>query len=242
MHLTTNQKNLSINSQSLRKKRHQLFSFPPPEEADENGLLAYGGDLSAERLISAYESGVFPWFEAGQPILWWNPPMRMVLYPDQFRISKSLKQKLKKEYFEFRVDTNFEQVIQHCAKVPRKEQTGTWITDEMMQAYTKLHHLGFAHSFETYLNDELVGGLYGISLGRAFFGESMFSIVSDASKAACHFLTQFTKKHDFALIDCQLHTTHLESLGAKEIERGQYLKELDAALGHQDLCQNWSTL
>lgn len=226
----------------MRQKGQQLFTFPPPEEADENGLLAYGGDLSPERLITAYESGVFPWFEDGQPILWWNPPKRMVLYPSEFKLSKSMRQKLNKEHFEFKIDTNFEQVIQQCAKVPRKDQAGTWITDEMMDAYTTLHRLGFAHSFETYLNNELVGGLYGISLGRAFFGESMFSIVSDSSKAAFYSLTQFAQKHDFTFIDCQLHTSHLASLGAREINRSQYLEELNLAIDHPDLQQNWSAL
>jgi leucyl/phenylalanyl-tRNA---protein transferase len=226
----------------LRQKRQQLFTFPPPEEADENGLLAYGGDLSPERLISAYEAGVFPWFEDGQPILWWNPPMRMVLYPSEFKLSKTMRQKLKKEHFEFKIDTNFEQVIQQCAKVPRKDQAGTWITDEMMDAYTTLHRIGFAHSFETYLNNELVGGLYGISLGRAFFGESMFSIVSDSSKAAFYSLTQFAQKHHFTFIDCQLRTSHLTSLGAREIDRSQYLEELNLAIDHPDLQQNWSAL
>lgn len=226
----------------MRKKRHQLFAFPPPEEADENGLLAYGGDLSPERLISAYESGVFPWFEAGQPILWWNPPQRMILYPDDFKLSKSLNQKLKKGVFESKIDVNFEQVILNCAEVPRKDQAGTWITNEMITAYSELHKLGFAHSFESYFNGQLVGGLYGISLGKVFFGESMFSIVSDASKAAFYALAQFALNHDFAFIDCQLHTTHLESLGAKEIDRNQYLRELNAALQHRDLTQKWSTL
>ena len=226
----------------MRQKGQQLFTFPPPEEADENGLLAYGGDLSPERLITAYESGVFPWFEDGQPILWWNPPRRMVLYPSEFKLSKTMRQKLKREHFEFKIDSNFEQVIQHCAKVPRKDQAGTWITDEMMDAYTTLHRMGFAHSFETYLNNELVGGLYGISLGGAFFGESMFSIVSDSSKAAFYSLTQFAKKHDFTFIDCQLHTSHLASLGAREIDRSQYLRELDLAIDQPDLQQNWSTL
>lgn len=226
----------------MRKKRHQHFTFPPPEEADEHGLLAYGGDLSSERLITAYESGVFPWFEHGQPILWWNPPTRMVLYPQEFKLSKSMRQKLNKKHFDFKIDTRFEQVIEHCAKVPRKDQAGTWITNEMMEAYTMLHQLGFAHSFETYLNDQLVGGLYGVSLGRAFFGESMFSIVSDASKAAFYHLSQFAVKYDFAFIDCQLYTSHLASLGAREIERSAYLKELNLAIDHPDLQQNWSSL
>ena len=226
----------------MRTKRHQHFTFPSPEEADENGLLAYGGDLSSERLITAYESGIFPWYELGQPILWWNPPKRMILYPNEFKLSKSLKQKLNKKRFELKIDKAFEEVIQQCAAAPRKDQDGTWITNEMQKAYISLHNLGFAHSFEAYVNDELVGGLYGISLGRAFFGESMFSNVSDSSKATFYHLTQFALKNDFDFIDCQLYTSHLSSLGAKEIDRAQYLEELTRALDHQDLNHNWSNL
>jgi leucyl/phenylalanyl-tRNA---protein transferase len=216
--------------------------FPSPEQADSSGLLAVGGDLSAERLLLAYENGIFPWFNDDQPILWWSPENRMVLYPDEFKQSKSLKQSIRNKQFEFKMDTAFDQVIEYCAKVPRADQDGTWITDEIRSAYANLHQMGFAHSFEIWQNNNLVGGLYGISLGRAFFGESMFSLVSDASKAAFYFLSEFAKKQDFHFVDCQLHTDHLASLGAKEIPRNQFLSELKTALAYPDLNQLWTQL
>jgi leucyl/phenylalanyl-tRNA---protein transferase len=216
--------------------------FPSPEQADPSGLLAVGGDLSAERLLLAYENGIFPWFNDDQPILWWSPENRMVLYPDEFKQSKSLKQSIRNKQFEFKMDTAFDQVIGYCAKVPRADQDGTWITDEIRSAYANLHQMGFAHSFEIWQNNNLVGGLYGISLGRAFFGESMFSLVSDASKAAFYFLSEFAKKQDFHFVDCQLHTDHLASLGAKEIPRNQFLSELKTALAYPDLNQLWTQL
>ncbi|MDP4686027.1 MAG: leucyl/phenylalanyl-tRNA--protein transferase [Salibacteraceae bacterium] len=216
--------------------------FPSPEQADSSGLLAVGGDLSAERLLLAYENGIFPWFNDDQPILWWSPENRMVLYPDEFKQSKSLKQSIRNKQFEFKMDTAFDQVIGYCAKVPRADQDGTWITDEIRSAYANLHQMGFAHSFEIWQNNNLVGGLYGISLGRAFFGESMFSLVSDASKAAFYFLSEFAKKQDFHFVDCQLHTDHLASLGAKEIPRNQFLSELKTALAYPDLNQLWTQL
>jgi len=165
-----------------------------------------------------------------------------VLYPDEFKLSKSLKQSIRNKQFEFRMDTAFTQVIEHCAKVPRADQDGTWITDEIRSAYANLHQMGFAHSFEIWQNTNLVGGLYGVSLGRAFFGESMFSLVSDASKAAFYFLSEFAKKQDFHFIDCQLHTDHLASLGAQEIPRTQFLSELKPALAYPDLNQLWTQL
>jgi leucyl/phenylalanyl-tRNA---protein transferase len=216
--------------------------FPLPEQADSSGLLAVGGDLSAERLLLAYENGIFPWFNDDQPILWWSPENRMVLYPDEFKQSKSLKQSIRNKQFEFKMDTAFVQVIEHCAKVPRADQDGTWISDEIKSAYANLHQMGFAHSFEIWQNTNLVGGLYGVSLGRAFFGESMFSLVSDASKAAFYFLSEFAKKQDFHFVDCQLHTDHLASLGAKEIPRNQFLSELKTALAYPDLNQLWTQL
>ncbi len=216
--------------------------FPSPEQADSSGLLAVGGDLSAERLLLAYENGIFPWFNDDQPILWWSPENRMVLYPDEFKQSKSLKQSIRNKQFEFKMDTAFVQVIEHCAKVPRADQDGTWISDEIKSAYANLHQMGFAHSFEIWQNTNLVGGLYGVSLGRAFFGESMFSLVSDASKAAFYFLSEFAKKQDFHFVDCQLHTDHLASLGAKEIPRNQFLSELKTALAYPDLNQLWTQL
>lgn len=216
--------------------------FPSPEQADPSGLLAVGGDLSAERLLLAYENGIFPWFNDDQPILWWSPENRMVLYPNEFKLSKSLKQSIRNKRFEIRIDTAFEQVIEQCANVPRADQDGTWITDEIRSAYANLHQMGFAHSFEIWQNTNLVGGLYGVSLGRAFFGESMFSLVSDASKAAFYFLSEFAKKQDFHFVDCQLHTDHLASLGAKEIPRNQFLSELKTALAYPDLNQLWTQL
>lgn len=216
--------------------------FPNPEDADESGLLAVGGDLKEERLLLAYENGIFPWFDEGQPVLWWSPPERMVLYPNDFKLSKSLKQSLKNKGFELRVDTAFERVIHKCAKNPRSDQDGTWITEDIENAYSELHKLGYAHSFEIWQKNQLIGGLYGVSLGRAFFGESMFSEVSDASKAAFYYLTEFAKKHDFHFIDCQLHTDHLASLGANEIPRTQFLREMKTALAYPDLNQSWSIL
>lgn len=216
--------------------------FPNPEDADESGLLAVGGDLKEERLLLAYENGIFPWFDEDQPVLWWSPEQRMVLYPDDFKLSKSLKQSLKNKGFELRIDSAFELVINKCAKIPRSDQDGTWITEDIEHAYIELHRLGYAHSFEIWQNSSLIGGLYGVSLGRAFFGESMFSEVSDASKAAFYYLTEFAIKHDFHFIDCQLHTDHLASLGANEIPRNRFLKELKTALAYPDLNQSWSQL
>lgn len=216
--------------------------FPPPQLADPSGLLAVGGDLTAERLLLAYENGIFPWFNDDQPILWWSPEMRMVLYPNEFKLSKSLKQSLKNKGFELRIDTAFDTVIGICGDLRRKDQDGTWITEEIKEAYFELHKIGFAHSFEIWQNNELVGGLYGVSLGRAFFGESMFSLERDASKAAFYYLNEFAKKQQFHFIDCQLHTTHLESLGAREIPRDQFITELKSALAYPDLNTSWTNL
>lgn len=216
--------------------------FPPPEFADPDGLIGIGGDLSVQRLLLAYESGIFPWFNEDQPILWWSPKNRMILYPENFKCSKSLKQKLNGKKFELKIDTAFEEVINLCKNITRKDQNGTWITNEIKTAYCKLHKLGFAHSFEIWQEQNLVGGLYGVSLGRAFFGESMFSLVSDASKAAFFYLCQFAKNQEFHFIDCQLHTSHLESLGASEIDRSQFLKELKSALAFPDLNTQWTKL
>lgn len=223
----------------MKRRSSTIYAFPPIDQADENGLLAYGGDLSPERLVSAYESGIFPWYEEGQPILWWSPPKRMVLYPDQFKVSKSLKQSIRNKGFSWTVDTAFEEIIERCATVERKDQDSTWITDAMNRAYVRLHTLGFAHSFEAWQAGKLVGGLYGVSLGRVFFGESMFSTVSDASKYAFYQLCQFVLKHDISFIDCQLYTDHLASLGAVEIDRNQYMELLQEALAYPDLLGQW---
>ena len=201
--------------------------FPNPELANTNGLLAVGGDLSPERLVTAYRTGIFPWFSDDSPdIMWWSPDPRMVLYPDKFKLSKSLRRRITREEFDVRIDTAFEQVIVECSRVPRDGQNGTWLTAEMQEAYVKIHKLGLAHSVECWQEGRLVGGLYGLSLGRLFFGESMFHLVSDASKVAFYALAQVAKKLNFSFIDCQMHTDHLESLGAEEMSRSTYLEHV----------------
>jgi leucyl/phenylalanyl-tRNA---protein transferase len=214
--------------------------FPPVDLASPEGLLAIGGDLRAERLLEAYRHGVFPWYSEGQPILWWSPDPRMVLLPTQLNVSRSLKKTLRQGKFEVRIDTNFRKVIQACARAPREKQSGgTWITREMQQAYVRLHELGYAHSVETWDGDRLAGGLYGVALGGAFFGESMFSRVTDASKVAFVHLARQLWRWGFSLIDCQLPTPHLERLGAKEIRRRDFLNRLDAALALPDRIGHW---
>lgn len=198
--------------------------FPNPELADDDGLLAVGGDLSAERLILAYQNGIFPWFSDDDPICWYSPHERCVIYPDRLKISKSTKQVLKNGGFKVTANQVFAEVIAHCAKTPRKDQPGTWITKEMQEAYINLHQLGWAHSVEVWQNDTLVGGLYGIAINKVFCGESMFSLVSNASKVAMIFLCQ---QSDFELIDCQLPNDHLLSLGAEMIERETYMELLE---------------
>lgn len=202
--------------------------FPDPEVASSEGLLAIGGDLSAARLWLAYNSGIFPWFEDHQPILWWSPDPRMVLFPNKFKLSKSLRKTLRSEMFRITFNEDFEQVISNCASVPRKGQAGTWITKEMQEAYIALHKLGHAVSVEVWLDNELVGGLYGIDLPnkKIFCGESMFSLVSDVSKVAFYHLSEYIKARDYKFIDCQLYNSHLESLGAEEIDRRSFLKML----------------
>jgi leucyl/phenylalanyl-tRNA--protein transferase len=200
--------------------------FPPIEDANAEGLLAVGGDLSCERLMLAYKSGIFPWFNEGSLILWWSPDPRMVLFPDQIKISKSMRKVLKNNQFTLTKNTCFEQVIDQCSKVKRKHQDGTWITHEMKEAYLKLHQLGHAQSYEVWEEGELVGGLYGIDQGHVFCGESMFSLVNNASKYAFIKLAQELQQKKYRLIDCQLYTTHLESLGAKEIPRSEFIEIL----------------
>jgi len=204
--------------------------FPPPELAlrEPNGLLCAGGDLSPQRLLAAYRAGIFPWFSAGDPVLWWSPDPRMVLFPHEFRISRSLRRTLRSGRFEVRLDTAFSDVIRACAETPRPGQNGTWITQAMQDAYRRLFELGFAHSVETWLDDQLVGGLYGIAIGRMFYGESMFSRQSDASKVAAAYLARHLAAKDFGMIDCQMNTPHLASLGAREIPRSEFLDALRA--------------
>lgn len=198
--------------------------FPNPALADEDGLLAIGGDLSAERLILAYQNGIFPWFSDDDPICWYSPHERCVIYPDRLKVSKSMKQVLKNGGFKVTANQAFEKVIANCAKTPRKDQPGTWITKEMQDAYINLHQLGWAHSIEVWQNESLVGGLYGVAINKVFCGESMFSLISNASKVAMIFLCQ---QSDFELIDCQIPNDHLLSLGAEMIERQTYMEAVN---------------
>ncbi len=213
--------------------------FPPPDHAEPDGLLAIGGDLSSERLLLAYKLGIFPWYAEGQPILWWSPDPRLILEPDKLHISRRLHQTLKKGLFRVTFDRAFASVIQACATVRRKGQDGTWITPEMQKAYVRLHQLGFAHSVESWFKEELVGGVYGVSLGRCFFGESMFSRKADASKVALATLVQQLKAWGFHMIDAQVTTQHLISLGAKEIPRSLFLRRLKKALSFPTMKGKW---
>lgn len=207
------------------------IAFPDPRHADTEGLLAYGGDLSPQRLLTAYAQGIFPWpYDANWPVLWFSPDPRMVLRPADLHVSRSLRKTLNKHTFEVRCDTAFAQVIQQCARTPRPEQPGTWITDEMIQAYCTLHDLGFAHSAEAWAEGELVGGLYGVSLGAAFFGESMFAHRPDASKAAFVTLVRQLQAWEFHLVDCQMHTEHLARFGAALWRRDDFLRALARAV------------
>jgi len=228
-------------SSLLWLSRHQhANAFPPASEAlrEPNGLLAAGGDLTPERLLTAYERGIFPWYQAGQPILWWSPDPRAVLWPSAFRISRSLRRSLTKRGFEFRVDTAFARVVSGCAE-PRRYGAGTWITPEMAAAYNRLHDLGWAHSFETWQHGELVGGLYGVAIGRAFFGESMFSTATDASKIALVALVRQLERWGFGMIDCQMNTGHLASLGAREIPRGEFTRRLQELVHYPAVPAPW---
>ena len=201
--------------------------FPDVESANLDGVLAIGGDLSPERLILAYQSGIFPWYNEGEPIVWYSPEPRMVLFPNKLKISKSMHQILRKDAFTITLNQNFKEVISQCKITNRKDQEGTWITDEMQKAYLELHKLGIAKSVEVWKNNELVGGLYGIDLRTVFCGESMFSKVSNASKVAFIYLTQKLEKENYKLIDCQVYTDHLASLGAEEIPRERFIKILE---------------
>jgi leucyl/phenylalanyl-tRNA--protein transferase len=199
--------------------------FPPVNLADPDGLIALGGDLSPERLLLAYRSGIFPWFDS-PPVLWWSPDPRFVLFPAEFRRSKSLKSTLRKNTFEFTVNKAFDQVIGYCQKVPRSGQDGTWITDDMKSAYLELHRLGFAYSAEVWNQGRLVGGLYGVKIGKVFFGESMFSLESQASRIAMANYMDELQDEGIQLIDCQVYSDYLESMGARMIPRESFLKFL----------------
>lgn len=214
--------------------------FPEVKKAEPDGLLAIGGDLSAERLLLAYQSGIFPWYADDEPILWWSPNPRMVLYPEELKVSKSMKQVLRQGKFTVTVNKAFGEVIKACANVYREGQWDTWIVPEMVEAYTELHKLGYAHSVEVWSNERLVGGLYGLALGKVFCGESMFSLESNASKTGFITLVQWLQAKGYTLIDCQVHTPHLESLGAREIPREQFLQSLNAALQSGVIAERWS--
>ncbi|QLZ68797.1 leucyl/phenylalanyl-tRNA--protein transferase [Legionella sp. PC1000] len=219
---------------------NETHFFPNPETSDDQGLLFIGGDLSPQRLLQAYKQGIFPWYEPGTPILWWSPNPRLILIPNEFKVSRSLQKSLKKS-FRFTIDTAFKQVITACAT--RAERiNNTWITEEMIEAYTRLHTMGYAHSFEIWYENELVGGLYGISLGHAFFGESMFHKITNASKIAFYYLCKTMVDWNFDFIDCQIPTNHLQSLGAKVIERKEFLHLLSQSLEHPTKQGQWNII
>lgn len=213
--------------------------FPDPECAEENGLVAIGGDLTTDRLVNAYSTGIFPWYSEGQPILWFSPDPRMVLLPGKFKRSKTLERLIHSQKFDRRIDSRFSDVIEACSRIPRPGQEGTWITDDMIDAYIKLHRLGIAHSFEAYYDNQLVGGLYGVSLGKAFFGESMFHLRRDASKVAFSHLVDFCQQRDFHFIDAQVPTRHLANLGAEKMPRPEFLERLATAMKFDGLIGNW---
>jgi leucyl/phenylalanyl-tRNA---protein transferase len=214
--------------------------FPPVHRAlrEPNGLLAAGGDLSVDRLIAAYRQGIFPWYSEGQPVLWWSPDPRMVLYPREIAVSRSLRKRLRKRDFELRVDTCFVRVMRACAE-PRAGQGGTWITHDMLKAYTSLHAAGIAHSVETWADGNLAGGLYGVALGGVFFGESMFSHATDASKIALVHLARQLARWNFGIVDCQMATAHLASLGAREIPRKDFVRALSELVNYPTRTGKW---
>ncbi len=222
----------------LLYEHHTIFPDPNLALTEPDGLLAIGGDLSSERLLSAYRQGIFPWFSDNQPILWWSPNPRCVVYPQQLNISRSMKKVLRKGEYQITYDSAFEQVMRECA-APRDGQPGSWITGEMLQAYSELHRQGAAHSVECWYQGELVGGLYGVAIGQVFFGESMFSRRSNASKAAFITLTQQLIEWGYQLIDCQLHSDHLESLGAVMIARPTFLQLLNTHCSQQPADNAW---
>jgi leucyl/phenylalanyl-tRNA--protein transferase len=216
------------------------ISFPPPHFSEADGLLAIGGDLSEERLITAYYMGIFPWYSDPDPILWWSPDPRLVLFPSELKVSRRLQRTIRSETFRITMDTDFAQVIRSCAEIPRKHGKGTWVTPEMVTAYCRLHATGFAHSVEAWHQGRLAGGLYGVAIGRCFFGESMFSKKSNASKIAFIKLVEYLSEKKFHLVDCQVATAHLKNFGAREIPRTEFLKILGKARELPSLRGKWS--
>lgn len=221
---------------------HNVFEFPPLGLADEDGLLAVGGDLSPQQLLYAYTLGIFPWYNPNEPILWWSPDPRFVLFPQKLKLTRNNKKLFKRHSYRVTYDNAFEQVISKCQKIPRKGQEGTWITDDILKAYSKLHQLGFAHSVEVWENEKLVGGLYGVSLGRSFFGESMFSEVSGASKVGFIHLVKNLELQGFELIDCQVYTPYLESFGAEMIPRDDFVSRITNSFEKGTLTGNWDKI
>ena len=218
----------------------ERISFPPAHFAAPNGLLAVGGDLSEKRLLLAYQMGIFPWYSAGDPILWWSPDPRLVLYPDEIRVSRRLRRTIRQGKFSVTSDTVFERVIDACARIRTDESRETWIVGDMIAAYTHLFSLGYAHSVEIWYDNELAGGLYGVSLGGSFFGESMFSRVANASKVALVALCDYLSELRFDMIDCQVPTSHLVRLGAREISRKQFLATLAKSIKRPNIAGKWS--
>ncbi|MCD6653414.1 MAG: leucyl/phenylalanyl-tRNA--protein transferase [Sulfurovum sp.] len=215
------------------------YVFPNPRLASDEGLLAYGGDLSVNRLLTAYRKGIFPWYNEGDPILWWSPDPRLLLYPDRFKVKKSFHRVLRNGQFTVTFDRQFADVINLCATVPREGQRSSWIIPEMRRAYLELYRHGFAHSVEVYKEGKLVGGLYGIAMGKGFFGESMFSLVSNASKVAFKALSDVLGSKGYDFIDCQMKTDHLVSLGAQVISRDRFLDELELTLQKPSDLGHW---
>ena len=213
------------------------LKFPHATTANRDGIVAWGGDLNPSRLIRAYQEGIFPWYNENDPIIWWSPEPRLIMELDDFKLSRSLKKSMKK--FEYKFDTNFIEVITNCRFTPRENQNGTWINDEVIEAYSTLHDMGVVHSVESYQNSKLVGGLYGVVVGGVFCGESMFSHVSDASKAAYAILVRHLKDWGYDFIDCQVPTNHLKSLGAKEVAREYFLARLENAKNSNELRNVW---
>jgi leucyl/phenylalanyl-tRNA--protein transferase len=214
------------------------YIFPHADSADSQGLVYIGGDLNPNRILTAYQRGIFPWYNEGNPILWWSPNPRMIFIPDEFHVSKSLKKSLRNPHFHVTFDTAFHEVIHTCATVNNR-LNNTWINTDMQQAYLELFHMGYAHSVEVWEQGTLIGGLYGISIGKAFFGESMFHVKTDASKIALFYLCRFAHQHQFHFIDCQFTTAHLLSLGGKQIKRKDYLHRLAQALSDETLHGPW---
>lgn len=220
---------MRANGENIRIPFLDAFTdFPPVHQANEMGLLAMGGDLSPKRLMEAYHKGIFPWFNQDELILWWSPDPRMVLFPDRIKVSKSMRSVLRSGRFRLTVNNSFDQVIESCSRIPRHGQEGTWITDKMKEAYIRLHELGKAHSYEVWKDNELVGGLYGVDLGRIFCGESMFSEVSNASKFALIQLARKLNEKGYMLIDCQSYTAHLEGMGGELIPRAEFVEYLSS--------------